>query len=378
MNTKKVHYSSNCQCHTKKRSHRCMTNVWGKRSFSAAFPDDLNVNTVVAQTSVATPLLKPTTGPLVLDGEGLPVHIQSTGGATALAVTGPATITAFPTSLTCNGSVFGFDVHASSALVGNSVTSVNGMLMTHPSAAAIESNPGPMSIIAHGGALTMAGQTGLTVSAVSGNATINASAGDVVVNAPAGHILTSARSLLLNQLPVGVQTYQNTLQANYTPAGAGLVSAIPDASGPYFGWLAGWEQRVGWGWEYEFEGDLQCTVGSSNQLEVHVLGGPAAATPMFAQFTNAIANTGVGPFDSGYKAKLRFAIVSLGGAGTARVSMEFNSAKGGGDGLPVSFTQIVSDFAYDSTIQQVFTVQLKTADPAANLSILFAKGIQYG
>lgn len=355
-------------------------NVFGKRTFAVAFDEDAEVHTLTATSYIRTPVVSaPSGGPLTLDGNGGPVSIP---GNTILANATAATI-GVSSEISTPEIRSALALHVNTAysgpvgVGGTFFTGTTNTIASHPSIIAVDPIETPQ-VSNSSGVLSTFGQTGWVGQANTGNANLNSSTGDVNLNSVSGHVVGTGRSMLFNGSPVVIQTYVNTLQANYTPAGAGLVSAVPDTGVAILGWPAGWEQRAQWGWVYDFSGDLQAIVGSSNQLEVHVLGGPASATTLFTQFTNAIANTGVGPFDCGYRMRLRFSIVATGSPGTGRISMDYVASKGGGDGLPVCATVLTSDFAYDSTIQQIFTVQLKTSDPTANLSVLFAQGIQYG
>lgn len=378
-------------------------NVWGKRTFSAAFPDDPVFRTVTVTDHVEAKEITPADGDqLVLNGNSAAVLVTA-DGPLALSVPTTSSLSNIVSSTVnvsnyvsaqliknTSGDVNLQAAHAIHLQTGSGngsvvITGSDSSIPTHPGLvvfAPIETNEvansaGALTIYS-GGLLQQLGATGFNIHATSGDGVLQVDNGNLHLQASTGRVELTGRSLLLNLLPVPVQTYQNTLQATYSPAGAGLVSAIPDGSGPYFGFLSGWEQQAGWGWEYTWSGDIQALVGQPNQLEIQIQAGASGTTLLWSQFTNPIANITGGPFDCGYTAKVTFAIVTTGSGGTARVNLEYRASKGGGDGLPLVYTTLTSNVSYNSTTQQVFTVWFRHSEPTADLSVLYGKGIQFG
>jgi hypothetical protein len=292
-------------------------NVWGKRTFESAFPSDVEFNTVIADTSVETPVLK-------APGGG-PVHIEG-----------------------------GFNVTGGDANVADTL-----------SAGAVETDViGP--------------HAGDSLSIDVGPAGQVHSDDVLTLDAPNNYVNFQTRAVLIqNNAPLLAQVFSNVGTAVYNPCGPDPVSAFPEVEF-HFGWGDGWDQRAQWGWEYEFGGVFQTQATSSNSLLIYVFGGPVGTTSYFSVAGNPCNNANITPIDCGYVCKINFMILTTGAGGTARGNVTISSSRQGSNGLPVVYTTYCQDFAYDTTVQQVFDVKMKTSDATTNLSVLWGKGNQMG
>jgi hypothetical protein len=404
-------------------------NVWGKRSFDDAFGAEIDVDTIVAAVSVQTPLVKGVGGVLSLDGDGNPVNVL-----TGLSVTGNEVVSGsvdtselitdriqphpthqlvidgegLPVQVQSTGTLmYDFEVlgNAHIAALGAGDISNTGFIqtphITNP-AGSLLVDPATTLSLTPGGAMLLttpvdfqiATSAAANVNISSANGTtvvgqndvsVTSTNGVLVLGAPSAYVNVTTNAILVNNYyPVPVQTFTNIAQLTYAPFGSTQLTTFPDA-GIHFGWagVGGNPQRPQWGWEYEFGGFLQVLPSppATNQIQIFVLGGPTMTTPLSAQFTNAINNVTLFPQDFGYVCKVSFNILTISpipGTGTARINFLFNASPNGGAGLPVTFATLTSNCTYDNTGQNLFDVQVLLTEPTATFSVLWGRGVQWG
>lgn len=335
-------------------------NVWGKRAYSVAFPNDATFGTVTVNNQLNTNHIAAIgSGPLAIDG-----------GSGGIEFTGP---------IDTDGVVNGLqNLHSNGGLslvvAGTMTTNIGGDENTTTSGTVNESSSGSYNItstagdvnlISNTGGVLAQGQTVITLQNTSTANTITMDQlGDIQVVTHGILGIQSDNGMSLNGNPFFTRNYINTAQLTYTPCGPNLVQAIPD--GGFFwdfpsGVSAGFETQV-------FVSGLYDGLASSpNQMEWQIRNGVAI---IFGQFTNALASQ-LSPFPISYDAKFYIVVVSAGVSGVVRVKMECHTSAQGGE-QPERYTQYVTDATMDTTSAVSLEFLYRTVNASANLSTLMA------
>jgi len=319
-------------------------NVWGKRTFSVAFPDNPTFDTATVTDHISTDDIQSNGGELKLDGAGNGVLLQ--GAHVNVNLTDPAGM-----NINCIPPYTApLNVDVSDAILNAANIHVNASQNLH---------------------LTGGDSGGINIDTfptATGNMYINT--GPIVVTTNTPMKVDSGT----NPGAVGCLNWISSSKVTYTPAGAGPQIAIPPGSVFAFRFPAN-TLTPGRSWETTIVGNYDGLAASGNTIQFAVNGGPVSGDNWFAQALNPLASQVFG-FTIYFRVKFSFNIVDN-SPGTVRISMDAQLTANGSASGPERATLITTDSAFDPTVLNQLQFFYTLTNPGANITTDMTTNIVY-
>ncbi len=387
-------------------------NVWGKRSFEAAFPNDAIFGTVIAREQLLTSTISGLGGDLTINGNGGGVTLNGNGNDVNMnAKSVHITTDDANGGLFVTGGTSNVSINAQKGIEAQYLQldqSVSGAGVTTPS---VQNPGGELRLEADEAVLITSGVAseseivltgwGVTTNTNIGMAINGANAGDFSLVLDRGincqHVgtlivrantVTSALSDLaitagnlvaitanqfsittpiqykpsINNNPIITRSFIMPVQVSYTPAGPSLRIVT---GGSYGAWdYAANQLGTGSCIDTTFAGTYDALALATNDMDLRIRtsGGP----DLFVLNTNQV--TTAADIIVTYNVRLFSVVTVSGAAGTLRTTMTSTVARLGGGGVPTVITNFVLERPIDTTVANFIDYYYGLSSPTANLT----------